>query len=174
MTHQELKIGPLSFRITDVLVLFTLALFTLLTLVFAPRIFGWAEQAGKNCLVAATFLVCIFLAGKAKRPWLRFVIRVVSVSLVYGYLFWSVEKLQLIIHGGWLDEWVLKFERAVFGIQPTLWLEQFTTPALTEWMMFIHVLFPHVPDHLRDHFLSTRRDGDGGLFLFARFDEHPL
>ena len=36
---------------------------------------------------------------------------------------------------------MLDFEQYVFGVQPTLWIEHFTTPWLTEWMMFSYVIY---------------------------------
>jgi membrane-associated phospholipid phosphatase len=56
-------------------------------------------------------------------------------------LFLAVDKLQLILHGRFLDDLILRVENAVFGLQPTLWLERFTQPLTTEWMMFAYVFY---------------------------------
>jgi len=47
----------------------------------------------------------------------------------------------LVVQGRFLDGIVLRIEAAVFGGQPTLWLEQFTRPAVTEWMMFAYMFY---------------------------------
>jgi membrane-associated phospholipid phosphatase len=56
-------------------------------------------------------------------------------------LFGAVDRLQLILHGRWLDGTVLALENSALGAQPTVWLEQFVRPWLTEWMMFAYVIY---------------------------------
>ena len=68
-------------------------------------------------------------------------LRVTAVTLTYAYLFGAVDKFQLLIHGEWMDYYVTDFEQWVFGVQPTLWLEDFISKPLTEWMMFSYVIY---------------------------------
>ncbi len=133
------KRAPL--RPTDAIILGTLALFTLLTVVFCERITGWGLLALKNLAVGAAYVVCQQAAARARFKPLRFALRLVPVTLAYGYLFLAVDKLQLIMHGRFLDDVVIRFEAAIFGLQPTLWLEQYTKPAVTEWMMFAYMFY---------------------------------
>jgi hypothetical protein len=126
---------------TDGIVLATLGLFTLLTLAFSGRIEGWGWLVSKNLAVAAAYLLFLQLARRASWPALKFVLRMLPVTLTYGYLFLAVDKLQLILHGRFLDDLILRLEAALLGVQPTLWLERFTWPALTEWMMFAYVFY---------------------------------
>jgi hypothetical protein len=141
MTSHRLNIGPLRLQATDGLILATLILFSLLALLFAQRVEGWWMLIAKNLVVAVAYLGITNLSERAQRKFLKFILRVAAVTLTYAYLFGAVDKLQLILHGRWLDGYVLDAEQYVFGLQPTLWLERFTTPALTEWMMFAYVIY---------------------------------
>ncbi|MCX6132284.1 MAG: phosphatase PAP2 family protein [Ignavibacteriales bacterium] len=141
MTDKTITIANLPLRATDGLILFTLALFSLLALLFSGRVEGWALLILKNVGVALGYLLVVYLSQRANTKFLRFFLRVAAITLAYAYLFGAVDKLQLILHGRWLDEYVLDGEQYIFGVQPTLWLQHYTTPALTEWMMFAYVFY---------------------------------
>lgn len=141
MTEQPLDVGKLRLRATDGLIFCALALFTLLTIVFFSKIEGWWLLALKNLAVALIYLGLLFLSQRVTRKFLRFLVRVAAVTLAFAYLFGAVDKLQLILHDHWLDAYVLDAEQYVFGVQPTLWLQHFMSPALTEWLMFSYVIY---------------------------------
>ena len=141
MTDKTIQIARFRLRATDALILFTLAFFSLLALVFSGSVEGWGVLIVKNICAAAGYILVVYLSQRAEKKFLRFFLRVAAVTLTYAYLFGAVDKLQLIIHGHWLDDYVLDGEQYLFGVQPTLWLQHFTTPALTEWMMFAYVIY---------------------------------
>ncbi len=139
MTSKTLQVGSIQLRATDGLILATLAFFTILTVLFTVE--GWLTLALKNVAVSAAYVAFNAFSERIHHKFWRFLVRVAAVTLTYAYLFGAVDKLQLIIHGRWLDEYVTDLEQFIFGVQPTLWLQQYTTPALTEWMMFSYVIY---------------------------------
>ncbi len=141
MTDKTIQIAGLRLRATDGLILFTLVFFSALALLFHGHIEGWWMLALKNIAAGIGYLLVVYLSQRANTRFLKFFLRVAAVTLAYAYLFGAVDKLQLILHGRWLDEYVLDGEQYVFGLQPTLWLQHITTPALTEWMMFAYVIY---------------------------------
>jgi hypothetical protein len=141
MTDKTLQVGRFKLRATDALILFTLAFFSVLAVLFHGSVQGWWILVLKNAGAAVLFLVALRLSDRATKKFLRFFLRVAAVTLAYAYLFGAVDKLQLIFHGEWLDAYVLDAEQYIFGVQPTLWFEQFTTRPLTEWMMFAYVIY---------------------------------
>lgn len=141
MTSKTLQIGKLHLQATDGLILATLALFSALALAFFGSVEHWWLLILKNFLVAGIYIGFIYFSQNVTHKVLRFFLRVAAVTLTYAYLFGAVDKLQLILHGRWLDEYVLDGEQYLFGVQPTLWLQHLTTPTLTEWMMFSYVVY---------------------------------
>jgi len=109
--------------------------------VFSGKVEDWWFLILKNFAVGAAYLFFNSLSQRVSRRFWRFFLRVAAVTLTYAYLFGAVDKLQLILHGQWLDEYVLDAEQYLFGVQPTLWLQHFTSPPLTEWMMFSYVIY---------------------------------
>ena len=96
-----------------------------------------------------------------KNRTLRFFLRTGAVQILCAQLFLIVQRMQLIIVHQWQDPAVLKLEAAVFGVQPTVWLQQFVTPPLTEWMMFSYVIYLVIYPGL-------------GALIYFRRGERPL
>jgi len=126
---------------TDVLVLGTIAAFALLALAFRRRVDGWPELVAKDLAAGALYVAAVVGTGRVRGRWAWFAARTSTVSLACAWLFGAVDRLQLILHGRWLDGLVLDLEAGVFGAQPTLWLQHLTRPWLTEWMMFAYVVY---------------------------------
>ncbi len=141
MTNKELTVGRLHLKATDALILATLGLFSLLALVFFFRVDHWWMLVLKNCGVAAAYLIFLSFSQNVEKKFFRLFLRVAAITLAYAYLFGAVDKLQHIFFHGWFDDYVLDAEQYIFNVQPTLWLEDFTKPALTEWMMFSYVIY---------------------------------
>ena len=125
----------------DVLVLVALVAFTVLAVAFHRKVAGWQLLAAKNLVAALGFFAAVAAARCLNHGGARFLVRMGAVSLAYAYLFGAADPLQLILHGRWLDGTVLAFEERLFGVQPTLWMQRFISPWLTEWMMFAYVVY---------------------------------
>ncbi len=126
---------------TDALILATLALFIALALLFRNRVDGWGLLVARSLVVFVAVLASAALARRIRVPFGRFLLRTATVTLSFAYLFETVAGLQMILHGRFLDDVVLAFEQRLFGVQPTVWLERFMRPALTEWLMFCYVVY---------------------------------
>ncbi|MCX7984603.1 MAG: phosphatase PAP2 family protein [Bacteroidetes bacterium] len=134
---------PSSFVLlpTDVLILGALLLFSLITVIFSKRVTSWEILLIKNIFALVGYITLVYTSQKAPSRFFNFFLRVAAVTLAYAYLFGAVGPLQLIIHDRWLDENIIEFEQKIFGVQPTVWLEQFIAKPLTEWMMFSYVIY---------------------------------
>jgi len=141
MTNKEIAVGVIRLKATDGLILATLALFSALAVCFFPRVEGWSVLVVKNVAVGLVYVLFVHFSRNVRGKFLKFFLRVAAVTLTYAYLFEAVDKLQHIFFHDWLDYYVLDAEQYVFGVQPTLWLEDFTKPWLTEWMMFSYVIY---------------------------------
>lgn len=136
---RRLIFGKLELQLTDALILTALLSFSLLDLVFLVE--SWGLLILKNLVVGLLLVGAALITPRIQNRVLRFFVRVAAITLSYAFLFGAVDKLQLIFHSEWLDYYVLDFEQWLFGVQPTLWSQQFTTPWLTEWMMFSYVIY---------------------------------
>lgn len=142
-THagRHLAIGGLQLQAADVIILGTLALFSLLAAVFSYAVEGWAFLIATNLGVGLSVLVSIYVTQRVRHKFFHFLLRTATLILSYTYLFEAVAGLQFVIHDRWLDGYVLGLEQCIFGVQPTLWLEKYIAPWLTEWLMFSYVIY---------------------------------
>lgn len=137
----RLVLGPVELGAADGVILASLAVFSLLAVGGRTAVEGWPLLVARNLGVCAAVLISAAVTPRIRRPVLAFLLRTATVTLSYAWLFFAVAGLQLILHGRFRDDFVLAFETWLFGVQPTLWLERFITPCLTEWMMFCYVIY---------------------------------
>ncbi|MCX6566464.1 MAG: phosphatase PAP2 family protein [Candidatus Aminicenantes bacterium] len=137
---RKIRFFGVELQITDTIVLWGLIVQAALFLVFGRRINQPLLLAAKNAGLAALYVFSVFLLTKVKSRILYFLIRTGSVQLLFAYLYEATHPLQLMFLP-WQDVPVLAAEQAVFGVQPTLWLERFISTPLTEWMMFSYVIY---------------------------------
>ncbi len=141
MTNKKIIIGNVQINATDGLILTTLTFFSLLAIVFSYKIEDWWMLVLKNTAVAFAYILFNKLNATSGRKIRQFIVRFTTVILILTYLFAAVDKLQLLIHHEWMDYYVLDFEQWIYNLQPTLWLEDYISKPLTEWMMFSYVIF---------------------------------
>jgi hypothetical protein len=138
---RRILLANVELMATDAVILATLGLFSMLALAFRGSVEGWNLLVAKNICVALAVLVSAAVTRRIRPPVVRLLLRTVTITLSFAYLFESVAGLQLILHGRFLDDVVLAFEERLFGVQPTVWLERFVRPTLTEWLMFCYVVY---------------------------------
>jgi membrane-associated phospholipid phosphatase len=59
------------------------------------------------------------------------------------YIFFF-EELQCLVHAvfpGWFDRWLINFDYALAHVHPSLWLAQFASPALNDFMQFAYMTY---------------------------------
>lgn len=91
-----------------------------------------------------TYVMVHSIAAGLIVPWLRYstghshpVIRFLRywyIPIVLGFFYEQIEGYILGIHGMYLDHLIIEFEMALFGFHPSVWLERFVSPPLTEIM----------------------------------------
>jgi membrane-associated phospholipid phosphatase len=134
-----------EYRATDRLIFAALVFGALLTLVFSAKVEGWESLMLKYAGSIAVLFGLRWLRKVILPATLGFAIRLTGILLIYAFLNNAAAPLQLIIHHQWLDSSVLSMEHAIFGVQPTLWLERIVSRPLTEWMFFAYIFY--IPMH---------------------------
>ena len=121
-------------------------LLLLLTFSNPSAVPAWQAHALKILIVLLLYPVVAYGIKKISHELIHISLHIVLVVGLYSFLFQAVAPLQHIIHPGWMDASVIAMETMVFGSELSLYLEQFTFPLLTEWMMFAYVIYvPLVP-----------------------------
>ncbi|HQU33604.1 MAG TPA: phosphatase PAP2 family protein [Thermoanaerobaculaceae bacterium] len=152
---------------TDAVILGAVLLFGLLIAIFRAHIAAPGGLLLRLAAWGALYVGSIYLDPKLHNRVLRFLVRTGAVQILCAQLFLIAQRMQLIVVRSWQDPVVLRLEHAVFGVQPTVWLQRFVTPPLTEWMMFAYVFYVAIYPGLAA--LIYFRRGEGALedYLFA-------
>jgi membrane-associated phospholipid phosphatase len=128
-------------RLADVVLLGAAVVYALLAVVFHGRVDGWATMVLRIGLCVIFYLAANVLAQTVPGRFPRFFLRTASVQLMIYFVYRFSIDLIHIFFSGWFDPAVIRFEAAVVGGQPTLWLQRFVRPGLTEWLMFCYVFY---------------------------------
>ncbi|HUU37603.1 MAG TPA: phosphatase PAP2 family protein [Candidatus Desulfaltia sp.] len=148
----------LRVKVTDILILSALAFYSFLAVLFPSRVRGgWTGIVLANALAFAIFLTANLIAQRTAGRHLRFLLRTFSIQLILLYIYGMSLRHQLIFFPQWHDQVVIDLEARLLGVAPTVWLQRFVTPWLTEWMMFCYVFY--VPVYPLLSFLIFRRHG---------------
>jgi hypothetical protein len=131
----------LGLRASDIVLMSSLLLISVLTVFFGAGVQGSGIQILKNAAVGFVFLAAVYLHQRTTNQGLKFWIRMISFQMMFAYVFPLVLPLQLITSKTWNDPALLNLEHAVFGVQPTVWIQKFISPGLTEWLMFAYVAY---------------------------------
>ena len=121
----------------DIVVIAYLAIIALLILIFSRRIDYWAWLCAAHIVVAALVTVLAKLGSPprvAASPRLRvfFLLRGWYPLLLIGLTYKELTYLIPRIHPRDFDAALAAIDYRMFGINPTVWIERFTWPPLTE------------------------------------------
>jgi len=131
----------LRFRPPDAVFFLALLFFCVLMLLTDNPPADAGPRILRNLAVGLVLLGALFLDGTASGRAAKFWIRLITAQMMFAFIFPLVTPFQLILDKTWNDPAVLAFEQAAFGVQPTVWVQKFLSPALTEWLMFSYVAY---------------------------------
>lgn len=152
MNFKRKKIEPLLrfevrriLQARDVYTLLILALYTLL----ASILYTQLDNAGNLILVNLTigFLIIavsyISVEGNGGRIFLLFK-RIYIIPIIF-FIYDQVQYYIRVINPHLYDDMLIRWDYILFGVNPTEWLMQFTTPVLTEFLQFSYMTYFFLP-----------------------------
>ncbi len=149
----------LKIKLTDVFIFSALAFYSVMAVLFPTRLRGnWTAILLGNALALLLYLSANVVAQRSGRPFLRFLLRTAAVQLMVFHIYSVSLNHQHIFFPQWQDQVVVELEARLLGIAPTVWIQRFVTPWLTEWMMFCYVFY--LPVYPLLSFLIERRRGE--------------
>lgn len=96
----------------------------------------------------AAIVLFVLAAGRWYRPaapsWVR-VARDWYPVLITPLFYKQLTYLIPAIHPGDMDQVLILFDRSLFGVDPTVWMERLTIPWLTEYLQIVYSTFYFLP-----------------------------
>ncbi len=62
-------------------------------------------------------------------------------TLLFLFFFEEIGLIVHAIHPGWFDDYLIRADYALFGVHPTVWIEQFANYWLTEYMQLVYTSY---------------------------------
>jgi membrane-associated phospholipid phosphatase len=140
MSRRRFVLAGLEIGLTDVITLGGLVGLTLLAVVFAGRLDRPVFVIGTGLLFIAFYIGSLAILKRLRRPELRFLVRTGAVQLTFIEIYQTCNYLQLLFFD-WQDGRVLAWEKALFGVQPVVAVQEIYSVPLTEWMLFVYVAY---------------------------------
>jgi membrane-associated phospholipid phosphatase len=150
-----------ALQLMDAVVFGAMLVLAVVITTFAQRIHDPWTLLLRLVLWGLFYFAMLALQQRISKPFWRAMLRMAAVQLVLAQMFLLFHPLQLSFIKSWQDPAILRLEDKVFGVQPTLWLQRFVSPGLTEWMMFCYVAYVFIYPAM-------------GLLIYLRWGEKPL
>ncbi len=128
-------------RALDLVLVLALVLIAGLAAAFHSRVDRWPAVVLGSLGAAGLFFGLNLVQRRMTRPGARFFFRLLSVSAALAAIYEASLRLVFIAWPAWQDQSLIGLEKALYGVAPTVWLQAFITPGLTEWMMFAYVFY---------------------------------
>jgi membrane-associated phospholipid phosphatase len=111
-----------------------------LLVVFRHHLPGAGNYFLLHSAIGAGTLALVWAAEQWPSAGLRFARHWYPFAL-FIFFFEELHHIVHLIFPGWFDHWLIAFDFAVFGAHPTVWMEQFTAPAMNDMMAFFYLSY---------------------------------
>jgi membrane-associated phospholipid phosphatase len=155
-----------SYSGINLMIILLILFYLCLAILFKASVTNSHETLTEILILLFALLFIIKGIDLIKRNILRIVLQASFVFSFFAYFFGLSSKFQFILHTQWQDAKLIELDRIFFGNELSLILEKFTTPYLTEAMMFAYVFY--LPLLVITAILIFKSAGDNGLeeYLF--------
>jgi membrane-associated phospholipid phosphatase len=104
------------------------------------------------------------------RPWRSRVLAAIQAWYPLAYFAFFFEEMQFLVHAfhqEWFDAYLMAIDRALFGVDPTVWVEQFATYWLTEVLQLAYASYFVLPFTVGVTLWATGRREEFDRFMLA-------
>jgi membrane-associated phospholipid phosphatase len=156
----------LPLKPVDMLSLFVIAALSTVTAVFNRSLPSWGWIIARYCLLAFA-IVAIALYARRPHTWkpVRTIYTFLPI-LIIPVIFDSLGDLIPWIRSRYVDDLLIQIDHGLFGVHPTVWIERFIHPALTNLLQLAYCSYYFIPISLAV-ILAVRRkqkDFDDAVF----------
>lgn len=145
MRTEHLSLASLR-RALDVGALLYVGFLLILTVVFWSRLEGWQGLLARLLAAGVLYTVAAIGVRRLSIGFASAALHATAVMILFSFLFEITEKYQHVFFNGWMDGSLIAWEKSLVGVEASVFLQGFTYPILTEWLMFAYVIYlPMLP-----------------------------
>jgi membrane-associated phospholipid phosphatase len=113
---------------------------SILFVLFRENFPYWLRAIVLHVAIAAVTVWLVAWASRNESPALRFA-RAWYPFLLFIFFFEELHYISHLIVPRWQDALLLRFDYALFGVHPTVWLQQFASTALNDTMQLFYMTY---------------------------------
>jgi membrane-associated phospholipid phosphatase len=117
-----------------------LGLLNILVVVFGQNLARPLFFIAVHSAIAIAIVALAAAASRSSNRVLLFIRHWYPLAL-FLFFFEELHYLVRLIFPGWFDHWLIQFDHALLGVHPTVWMQQFATPALTDFLQFAYMTY---------------------------------
>ena len=135
----------LPLKPVDMLSLSMIALLSAVTVVFSRSLPSWGWLITRYCLLAFA-IVAIALYNRQSHAWkpVRTLYEFLPIFII-PVIFDSLGDLIPSIWQRFLDDILIHIDHGLFGVHPTVWMERFIQPVLTDFLQLAYASYYFIP-----------------------------
>jgi membrane-associated phospholipid phosphatase len=130
-----------TLKTLDISVIGFIFLIFVLTIIFHSKVDNWISVAATFLAGAVGYYLLASITQKISRSFWRIFSRSLLTAASTGFLFSEIRYVQHIFVDGWMDKYLVSFDKWLMGIESTIALQKITVPFVTEGMMFAYTVY---------------------------------
>ncbi len=134
------RYASIRFQPVDITVLAYLVVLGLLTVPFHRNVTGWAWYPVIHAVVVFLILEFLRAVSGSGNTVLQF-LRAFYPAFGITFLWTELDRLVTMVFPYWANAFVIELDLKLFGTHPTVWVEQWFRPWLTELMNFFYAFY---------------------------------
>jgi membrane-associated phospholipid phosphatase len=136
------RYSGVRFRLMDINITVYMTLIGILVIIFQKNVPHWP----KHLIIHAAFVIGILEIVRLgeKHPENKFfsILRTFYPITIFLYAWEELAVLQSMIYGSfWFTDTLVRWDKLIFGVHPTVWLQNLYNPWLDELMNFIYAAY---------------------------------
>lgn len=155
------------FKPSDLLTFAFLALFSVLAVSSAPLNSSWIGPVAVYAALAAMILMAAAYRTNVAPAKRGFHVSLLATVVTVLVIFNSLGSLIAGIHPATCDARLIAIDQAIFGVHPTVWLERFISPLLTNMLQLTYASYYFIPVSLGVVLIFRGRYGEFEKVLFG-------
>jgi membrane-associated phospholipid phosphatase len=132
-------------KMSDIYSLAILCIYTVLAIIFSPYIDGSITLIYINIIIMAGIISIATIDEKFQAGRLFMLFRRVYIAPLIFIIYDQIQNYIPMINPNLYDLTLIAWDMALFGVNPTEWIYQFASPALTEFMQSSYMLYFFMP-----------------------------
>jgi len=136
------RYGDIRFRLMDIICLAYMALIGFLLIFFHKTVIHWPLHVFIHAAIVIGILEIVRLGEKYPHKNILLIFRTFYPVAIMLYGWEELEILVPMFFGSyWATDIIVRLDKLIFGVHPTIWVQQFYQPWLDELMNFFYVAY---------------------------------